>query len=111
MATTDASFPATIGPCPVLHGEYLRRLGARHDFGWRQPFDQRLYVNARQDATGVICKLADELAKPDGLFNGVSQIGSFELREPLSAESLQFFRIIEATDGDELRYRLEMQQA
>jgi len=45
------------------------------------------------------------------LENGVSQIGSFELREPLSAESLQFFRIIEATDGDELRYRLEMQQA
>jgi hypothetical protein len=64
-----------------------------------------------EDANGVICKLADELAKPDGLFNGVSQIGSFELREPLSAESLQFFRIIEATDGDELRYRLEMQQA
>jgi hypothetical protein len=64
-----------------------------------------------EDATGVICKLADELAKPDGLFDGVSQIGSFELRAPLSAESLQFFRIIEATDGDELRYRLEMQQA
>ena len=111
MATTDASFPATIGRCRVFHGEYLRRLGARMTSGGDSRSTSAWYVNARQDATGVICKLADELAKPDGLFNGVSQMGSFELREPLSAESLQFFRIIEATDGDELRYRLEMQQA
>ena len=64
-----------------------------------------------EDANGVISKLANELAKPNGLFNGLSQIGSFELREPLSAYSLQFFRIIKATDDDPPRYCLEEQQA
>ena len=62
-----------------------------------------------EDANGVISKLANELAKPNGLFDGLSQIGSFELREPLSADCLQFFRIIEATDDRPQSYRLEEQ--
>jgi hypothetical protein len=64
-----------------------------------------------EDPTGVLCKLAEVLAKSEHLFDGASQIGSFELREPLPATGLQLFRIIDATDDNPPRYRLELHQA
>ena len=64
-----------------------------------------------EDPTGVICELANALAESDGVFNGLNQIGSFELREPVSADGLQFFRVIETIDDNSPRYRLELHQA
>ena len=64
-----------------------------------------------EDPTGVICELANALAESNGLFNGLSQIGSFELREPVSADGLQFFRVIETIDDNSPRYGLELHQA
>src|SRR5262249_45510400 len=66
-----------------------------------------LLTEKGEDATGIVCELTAALAKSERLFNGLSQLMAFELYRPLSADLLQFFRIIDAID-EPSGYRLEL---
>jgi hypothetical protein len=63
-----------------------------------------LLTEKGSDASDVVRQLTDAYAQSKQRFEGISQIGVFELCNPLSADHLRFYRVLDVNGHD---YRLE----